>query len=85
MCENKEMKLLGEEEVDVPAIVVDYNKKVVFDLTATVEEGAIPKGNDVIIRSIKLQFYGDKYSLTKIEKIRRWLKLRIPQKFSKKM
>lgn len=79
------MKLLGEEEVDVPAIVVDYNKKVVFDLTATVEEGAIPKGNDVIIRSIKLQFYGDKYSLTKIEKIRRWLKLRIPQKFSKKM
>lgn len=77
------MKLLGEEEVDVPAIVVDYNKKVVFDLTATVEEGAIPKGNDVIIRSIKLQFYGD--PLTKIEKIRRWLKLRIPQKFSKKM
>ena len=77
--------LLSEEVIKVPAVLVNSNTKLEFKIIATVDQGEIPKGIDATVREIKLQFYGDRYPLTKSEKIRRWIKWHILQKFLKKM
>lgn len=74
---------LGIFEDVVEALKENQNNVTVLELW----QNNLPKKSGLIQIGIHIHdgFDGDKYPLTKIEKIRRWLKLHILQKFLKKM